>query len=71
MEGLEAGLAGCSFQRLDMDGNRRLMRDANDSLLRSFGVCWLGECCADISKSSPGDHSGLGDTTLERDPSPD
>jgi hypothetical protein len=31
----------------------------------------LRECCADISKSSPGNHSGLGDTTLERDPWPD
>jgi hypothetical protein len=66
-DGLEADLAGCSFQRLDMEGNRRLIRDANESLLRSLGLCWLRGGCAIISKSSPGDHSGFGDTTLERD----
>jgi len=71
MDGLDADFAGWSFQRLDMDGNRRLIRDANDSLLRSFVGGMLRECCAEMSKSSPGNHSGLGDTTLERDPCPD
>jgi hypothetical protein len=70
IDGLEADLAGCSFQRLDMEGNRRLIRDANESLLRSLGLYWLRGGCAKISKSSPGDHSGLGDTTLERDTRP-
>ena len=70
MEGFDADFDGCSFQRFENEGKRRLMREVNDSLLRSFEFCWVSVDCAEMSESSPGVHSGLGDTTLERDPCP-
>ena len=36
IDGLAADTTGWSFHRLDMEGNRRLIRDAKESLLRSF-----------------------------------
>ena len=58
---------GWSFQRFEIDGKRRLMRDARDSLLRSLDLRRFTGCCGEMSNSSPGVHSGLGDTTLDRD----
>lgn len=66
MEGLDAELEDWSFHRLDMDGNLRLIRDANDSLLRSLELRSLNEVFAERSQSSPGVHSGVGDTTADR-----
>lgn len=67
VEGLETDFEGWSFHRLDIEGKRRLIREANDSLLRSLVSCRLEICSAERSKSSPGVHSGFGETTLDRD----
>jgi len=63
----KAEFEGWSFQRFDIEGNRRLMREARDSLLRSLDLRLFTGCCGEISNSSPGVHSGLGDTILDRD----
>lgn len=34
-----ADFDGWSFQRFEKDGKRRLIRDANESLLRSLELC--------------------------------
>lgn len=49
IEGFDAEFDDWSFHRFDMDGNLRLIREANDSLLRSLELRRLKDGCAERS----------------------